>query len=114
MIDIDNCKKCFKITKVYKEIGLCDDCYEKEVKEVKDYLYDHPHATLNNVVRDLSKKVILINFMINDYRIQEDPVIKDFKTRLKNFNINSVSNVMNDDSIDDNAKMRFIKTNRRR
>jgi flagellar operon protein (TIGR03826 family) len=51
MGDVRNCKKCGKMF-TYRDKNICEDCIKEELddfKRVKDYLYDHPGASMTEV-----------------------------------------------------------------
>jgi len=73
MPDILNCKRCGKI---YSYIGgayLCNDCKrqdEEDFKRVKDYLYDHPKASIYEVSKELDIGVERIKTYLRQGRLE--------------------------------------------
>lgn len=114
MKELNNCKKCFKIAMINKEIGLCDECYDKEVDQVKAYLYEHPGALVSDVAKDLNKKIALINYMIKDYRIMEEGSFKELKDRESLAAYKKSLESVKHGLTNDHVGMRFIDVSRKR
>ncbi|MFZ5986022.1 MAG: MerR family transcriptional regulator [Bacillota bacterium] len=73
MPDVRNCKICGKI---YNYIGgspVCQDCRqqdEADFKRVKEYLYDHPGATIFEVSKELEVSVQKIKGYLKEGRLE--------------------------------------------
>jgi len=63
MAELKNCPRCGKIF-VYTSIMLCPDCRredDEDYNKVRDYLYEHPKATIDRVSNETgvsTKKII--------------------------------------------------------
>ena len=75
-VDLRNCKKCGRAF-AYKGIDICNRCAtddEADFKKVKEYLYDHPGATVQEVSEEteVSEKQILRYLRESRIEIRED------------------------------------------
>lgn len=73
MSEVRNCRKCGKIFTFMGRSPMCPSCRqadEDDFKKVKDYLYDHPGASLNQVSLDLVISVEKIKRFLKEGRIE--------------------------------------------
>ncbi|MBM7615365.1 TIGR03826 family flagellar region protein [Alkaliphilus hydrothermalis] len=75
-MDLRNCVKCGRAF-AYKGIDICNRCAhddEADFKKVKEYLYDHPGATLQEVSEEteVSEKQILRYLRESRIEIREE------------------------------------------
>ena len=73
MPDIRNCRRCGKIYSHIGRVPLCNDCKqqdEEDFKRVKEYLYEHPKATIYEVSRELDISVQRIKSYLKQGRLE--------------------------------------------
>ena len=76
-MDLRNCKKCGRVF-AYTDSDLCSRCdnggEEDNFKKVKEYLYDHPGATITEVCEEtgVNEKLILKYLRENRIEIREE------------------------------------------
>ena len=73
MLNIKNCKRCGKTFNCLTGSDICPVCVEleeQEFKKVKNYLYDHPGATLSEIVSALNTKVETIKKFLREERLE--------------------------------------------
>lgn len=73
MPDILNCKRCGKIFSYIGGAYLCNNCKkqdEEDFKRVKDYLYDHPKASIYEVSKELDIGVERIKTYLRQGRLE--------------------------------------------
>jgi len=71
-MEIRNCKKCGKVFTSYGD-KICYECKEKEeelFKIVKQYIYDHPNATIDEISADTEVDKETILRFIKDGRLE--------------------------------------------
>lgn len=71
-MEMKNCKKCGR---VFASMGdkICPECKEKEDEMftvVKDYIYDHPHATVKEISADTEVEEETILRYLREGRIE--------------------------------------------
>lgn len=73
MHDIRNCRRCNKIFNYLGGLPICPDCKQQDeinFKRVKEYLYDHPGASLYDVSKDLEISVQQIKAYLKEGRLE--------------------------------------------
>ncbi len=73
MADIRNCKRCGRIFNYLGGQQLCYDCRnedEKIFRKVKEYLYEHPGATISQVSMDLDVSMERIKAYLREGRLE--------------------------------------------
>lgn len=73
MPDVRNCKRCGKIYNYIGGAPVCQDCRkqdEEDFKRVKEYLYDHPRATIFEVSKELDVSVQKIKGYLKEGRLE--------------------------------------------
>ena len=72
MADLRNCSRCGKLFAYYGR-SICNNCMEKEEEEfkiVKEYLYDHPKATVFEVSEATEVSVDKIMRFLREERLE--------------------------------------------
>ncbi len=73
MADLRNCKKCGKMFTYVTGMPICRACKkeeEEEFKSIKEYLYENPGATLNQIASDLDVSVKRIKMYLREGRLE--------------------------------------------
>ncbi|NJD03309.1 MAG: MerR family transcriptional regulator [Ruminiclostridium sp.] len=73
MSEVRNCRKCGKIFTYLGGGPICPSCKqadEEDFKRVRDYLYDHPGSSLNQVSLELDISVEKIKRFLKDGRLE--------------------------------------------
>jgi flagellar operon protein (TIGR03826 family) len=73
MPDVRNCRRCGKIYSYIGGVPLCNECKrqdEEDFKRVKEYLYDHPKATIYEVSNELDISVQRIKNYLKQGRLE--------------------------------------------
>ncbi len=73
MGDVKNCKNCGKIFTYFSGQQTCNICRqeeEKRFKDIKEYLYQHPGASLSVVSTELNISVAKIKEFLRDGRLE--------------------------------------------
>lgn len=73
MAEVRNCKKCGKIFNYLGGSPICPVCRqmdEDDFKRIKEYLYDNPKASLNQVSSELEISVEKIRRFLKDGRLE--------------------------------------------
>lgn len=73
MPDVRNCRKCGKVFNYLGGPPLCVSCRqldEEDFKRIKEYLYDNPRASLNQVSVELEISVEKIRRFLKDGRLE--------------------------------------------
>lgn len=75
-MDLRNCRKCGRVF-AYNGVEVCSRCLssdEEDFKKVKDYLYDHPGATITEVSEEtgVDEKKILRYLRESRIEIREE------------------------------------------
>lgn len=73
MPDVRNCKKCNKIFNYIGGAQICPDCKqedEEDFKKVKEYLYDHPKASMYEVSKELNISIQRIKGYLKEGRLE--------------------------------------------
>lgn len=73
MPDVRNCRKCGKIFNYIGGPSICPVCKEldeQDFKRVKEYLYDHPGATMSEVSTALEISVERIKSYLREGRLE--------------------------------------------
>lgn len=65
-MEMRNCKKCGRVFSSFGD-KICPDCKREEDElftKVKDYIYDHPHASIKEVAEETEvEEEIILRFM---------------------------------------------------
>ncbi len=72
MMEVKNCKKCGKIFNSVAGKKICADCEKlenEEFKVVKDFLYDHPNANMQEVAEKTGVEEEVIMRFLRDGRL---------------------------------------------
>lgn len=80
-MDLRNCPKCGKLfayNGTNKLCPVCRDTEEEKYQKVKDYLWDHPHATIEQVHKDTGVERELIIKFVRDGRLISEGIDFDF------------------------------------
>lgn len=75
-MEVKNCMKCKKIFQYLSGPPLCPNCREQEEKDfqkVKDYLREHPRATITEVSEELEISVEKITRYLKEGRLEIAP-----------------------------------------
>jgi hypothetical protein len=73
MPDVRNCRKCGKVYSYLGGSPICPACKqleEEDFKRIKEYLYDNPRASLNQVSVELDISVEKIKRFLRDGRLE--------------------------------------------
>ncbi len=73
MADARNCRMCGRLFTYTGGIAVCKYCREKDeedFKKVKDYLYENPGATLNEIASELNIGVKKIKYYLKEGRLE--------------------------------------------
>lgn len=73
MPDVRNCRRCGRLFNYIGGRPICHDCKkqdEKEFKRVKEYLYDHPKASIIDVSNALEISVQKIKSYLREGRLE--------------------------------------------
>lgn len=73
MPDIRNCRRCNKIFNYIGGLPICYDCKKQDeinFKRVKEYLYEHPGASLYEVSKELEISVQQIKVYLKEGRLE--------------------------------------------
>lgn len=73
MPDVRNCRRCGKIFNYIGGAPICHDCRrqdDEEFKKVKEYLYDHPRASIIEVSKELEISVQKIKGYLKEGRLE--------------------------------------------
>lgn len=73
MPDIRNCRRCNKIFNYLGGLPICLDCKQEDeanFKRVKEYLYEHPGASLYDVSKELEISVQQIKTYLKEGRLE--------------------------------------------
>ena len=71
-MEVRNCKECGKIFNYVEGAPLCPACAKKmegKFEEVKEYIYDNPRASINQVAEDNEVSVQQIKRWIREERL---------------------------------------------
>lgn len=80
-MDLRNCPKCGKLFAYNgsnKLCPVCRDTEEEKYQKVKDYLWDHPHATIEQVHEETGVERELIIKFVRDGRLISEGLDLDF------------------------------------
>lgn len=80
-MDLRNCPQCGKLYAFdghHKLCSVCRDSEEDDFKMVKEYLWDHPHATIEQVHAATEVERELIIKFIRDGRLMSEGIDFDF------------------------------------
>lgn len=73
MPDIRNCKRCGKLYNFIGGLPICPECKKKDdedFKRVKEYLYDNPGASINQVSMELEVSIQRIKQYLKEGRLE--------------------------------------------
>jgi len=73
MPDVRNCRRCGKIFNYISGPPICSECKQEDeanFRKVKEYLYDHPKASLFEVSRELEISVKQIKAYLKEGRLE--------------------------------------------
>ena len=71
-MDVRNCKECGKIFNYMEGTPLCPNCIKKlndQYEQVKQYVYDNPKATINQVAEENDVSVAQIKRWIREEKL---------------------------------------------
>ncbi|OPZ92906.1 MAG: hypothetical protein BWY74_01361 [Firmicutes bacterium ADurb.Bin419] len=73
MPDIRNCRRCKRLFNYIGGAPICHDCKQQDevdYKRVKEYLYDHPKASIIEVSQELEVSVQQIKMYLKEGRLE--------------------------------------------
>lgn len=73
MADLRNCRRCGKMFNSLNSSPICNPCKKEDeevFKQVKEYLYENPRASLTEIANDLEINVNRIKGYIRDGRLE--------------------------------------------
>ncbi|NBH81558.1 flagellar protein [bacterium C-53] len=71
-MNVRNCKKCGRLYNYITGINLCPACREEledKFQEVKEYIYDHPDASIQQISEDCEVEIAQIKRWIREERL---------------------------------------------
>ena len=71
-MDVRNCKTCGKLFNYMGGVQLCPECraeLEKKFGDVKEYIREHPHASIAQVSEDMEVSVKQIKQWVKEERL---------------------------------------------
>ena len=71
-MDVRNCKTCGKLFNYMGGVQLCPECraeLEKKFGDVKEYIREHPHASIAQVAEDMEVSVKQIKQWVKEERL---------------------------------------------
>ena len=72
-MDVRNCKGCGKLFNYMSGAQLCPECrakLEKKFSSVKDYIGEHPQASISQVAEDMDVSVKQIKQWVKEDHVQ--------------------------------------------
>lgn len=73
MDELKSCKICGKVLQSSENTSVCPDCvsqYENEYEIIREYLYQHPHASIYEVATNLDITINKIKSFLRDGRLE--------------------------------------------
>ena len=73
MPDIRNCRRCNRIFNYIGGMSICLECKQEDdtnFKKVKEYLYDHPKASMVDVSKELEISIQQIKSYLKEGRLE--------------------------------------------
>lgn len=71
-MDVRNCKSCGRLYNYFAGQIFCPDCMSKldeKFKLVKDYIYEHPHAGVQEISQEFEVAIPIIHRWIREERL---------------------------------------------